>query len=166
MMQLKLLLHHFSFITILTVYACAPNNALRYADNFESKQLTANKEQKIKVLFNGTWKNSGVEIKKGETYLISATGKWRHNPNCNFTGPDGFGMYATFCRDIPPWNQYRILEGFPQSALIAKIETQYGQKKYLQLVKKLKLKRTRMVLYISIPIIPMNGLVIMPKQAT
>jgi uncharacterized caspase-like protein len=37
------------------------------------------------------WRNSGVIVKKGTKYKISASGKWTAGPICGATGPDGLG---------------------------------------------------------------------------
>ena len=37
------------------------------------------------------WRNSGVIVKKGAKYKISASGKWSAGALCGATGPDGVG---------------------------------------------------------------------------
>ena len=66
------------------------------------------------------WQSSGVLIKKGNTYKITATGQWSMGGLCNPTGPDGEGIYGIACWDLG--NQ--TVGGFTHSALIGKIGTQ------------------------------------------
>lgn len=43
---------------------------------------------------DGEWKNSGVLVRKGMKYKISASGNWSLGPICGVTGPDGVGNSA------------------------------------------------------------------------
>ncbi|HPK54084.1 MAG TPA: caspase family protein [Smithellaceae bacterium] len=45
------------------------------------------------------WKNSGMTLKKGLKYKISASGRWSLGPICGFTGPDGYGN-APICGGV------------------------------------------------------------------
>ncbi len=65
------------------------------------------------------WRNTGLLIEEGKKYQISAQGQWRTYPSCNFTGPDGIGLYKDWCVKSPLFPA--IIEGFSHSALIAKI---------------------------------------------
>ena len=40
------------------------------------------------------WENSGLVVRKGSKYKISASGRWSLGPICGFTGPDGVGNSA------------------------------------------------------------------------
>ena len=81
----------------------------------EQKQKLINISAKI-----DKWQNSGVLIKKGNTYKITATGQWSMGGLCNPTGPDGEGIYGIACWDLG--NQ--TVAGYTHSALIGKIGTQ------------------------------------------
>jgi len=117
------------FLLVSIFYsACAPHKPIKYAQIFSKKKIHSGEKIELKVLFNGTWRDSGLSVSKGEKYLIKATGKWRWKSDCNFTGPEGVGMYSTFCRDWAPWNQYRVLADYPQSALVAKLTSPDSEK--------------------------------------
>ena len=81
----------------------------------DQKQKQTNISAKI-----DKWQNSGVLIKKGNTYKIAATGQWSVGGLCNPTGPDGEGVYGIACWDLG--NQ--TVAGYTHSALIGKIGTQ------------------------------------------
>jgi hypothetical protein len=63
------------------------------------------------------WRNSGVLVRKGETYLLSATGRWHVWGTCPWTDADGLNMYGPLCFD---WGN-AFLKGWSHAALIAKI---------------------------------------------
>jgi len=81
----------------------------------EQKQLQINVSANI-----DKWQSSGVLIKKGNIYRITATGKWSMGGLCNPTGPDGEGIYSVTCWDLGG----QTVAGFTHSALIGKIGKQ------------------------------------------
>ncbi len=63
------------------------------------------------------WRNSGISVRKGAAYAVTATGRWRVWGTCAATDPDGVGMYGPFCMD---WGN-AFLKGWSHQALIAKV---------------------------------------------
>lgn len=63
------------------------------------------------------WRNSGVLVRKGESYSITAAGRWHVWGTCPWTDADGLNMYGPFCFD---WGN-SFLKGWSHAALIAKI---------------------------------------------
>jgi len=63
------------------------------------------------------WRNSGVLVRKGETYVLNATGRWHVWGTCPWTDADGLNMYGPLCFD---WGN-AFLKGWSHAALIAKI---------------------------------------------
>ncbi|MBU1231187.1 MAG: hypothetical protein KKA55_08785, partial [Proteobacteria bacterium] len=68
----------------------------------------------------GDWRNSGVLVKQGVAYAITASGRWRAWPGCNWTDADGLGMYTPLCLDLGG----SILRGWTHQAVIARIGEQ------------------------------------------
>ncbi len=76
--------------------ACA---GVQYTDKIQAVDITqaGKKESAVQVLGNASeWRNSGVTLRKGVEYKISATGTWSAGPICGTTGPDGVGA-ASIC---------------------------------------------------------------------
>jgi len=102
-------------ITILT--GCAGN--VHYTDKVVQKELTGNSAITTKVLATVVeWRDSGVIVRKGVTYNIKAKGRWRAAGTCDWTGPNGEGMYGLLC---PPWDLGKVISGWPHQTLIGKI---------------------------------------------
>lgn len=103
------------FLLILVAFSggCAP---VKYVIEEPQKYLSVGEEAQIQVLAAGDWRNSGIMLKKGERYKITATGKWHMGGACNPTGPDGIGVYNILC-----WDLGGHISGFTIGALIAKI---------------------------------------------
>lgn len=94
-----------------------------YVDDLVAQDLTQLDQKQKQINISAKiekWQSSGVLIKKGNTYKISATGQWSMGGLCNPTGPDGEGIYGIACWDLG--NQ--TVAGFTHSALIGKIGTQ------------------------------------------
>lgn len=78
-------------------------DTLSFVDNVSAQDLnqantklvTASVVAKVEA-----WQNSGVEIKQGSTYKISATGTWQLAPTCPVTGPTGDDLYNLVCWDL------------------------------------------------------------------
>jgi hypothetical protein len=100
------------------VISCAPRPS--YNDHVQPRAAASG--EKINTRVSAAveqWRNSGVMVKKGETYSITAEGRWRTYGTCNFTGPDGIGLYNTFCF-ISPLSP-SVIPGYSHSMLLAKI---------------------------------------------
>ena len=63
------------------------------------------------------WQSSGVSIKQGGEYRITATGEWQVAPTCPKTGPDGEPLYTVLCWNIGG----QLIAGVSHAALIGKI---------------------------------------------
>ena len=68
---------------VLMAASCAPNKAIRYGEALPARTLAVGEVARVKVLFNGTWRSSGVTVREGEQFRIAASGRWRWNQNCN-----------------------------------------------------------------------------------
>ena len=80
----------FCILTILGILSFAGSIQANQNQSPENK-----KEIMTMVLADADeWKNSGVTVKKGMKYKISATGRWSLGPICGTTGPDGIGNSA------------------------------------------------------------------------
>lgn len=67
---------------------------IHYADKVNAVDITLTDKQETSsrvLAAAGEWRNSGVIVKKGSKYRITATGKWTAGPICGWTGPDGIG---------------------------------------------------------------------------
>lgn len=92
----------------------------KYNDVVTTKPLNRGEPANTRVSAAiGEWRNSGVQVTKNKHYQISATGQWRTYPTCNFTGPDGVGLYTSLCYKTPLFPA--VIDGFSHSSLIAKI---------------------------------------------
>ena len=107
-------------ITVIFLYGCVPPR-YSYDEAVIAKTLSSGDKTSIRVSAAvEDWRNSGINVKMGTTYNISATGKWRTYGTCNFTSPDGIGLYKDWCVNtlsLPP-----VIKGFSHSTLIAKID--------------------------------------------
>lgn len=77
-------------LMLFGVSGCAVN---QYADKGQMDITQADrKEVTTQVSADAEeWKNSGMALKKGMKYKISASGRWSLGPICGVTGPDGYG---------------------------------------------------------------------------
>src|SRR5208283_2722701 len=74
---------------------------IHYADKVQLLDITQayNKEVTTKVYASASeWRNSGVMLRKGIKYKISATGRWSAGPSCGATSADGVGN-SVLCPD-------------------------------------------------------------------
>ncbi|MBL1141918.1 MAG: protein kinase [Proteobacteria bacterium] len=95
-------------------------DALGFVDDVTAQDLTQTSTKKISTRVNALvdkWQNSGVAIKRGHTYTISATGQWSLGPLCAPTGPTGEGLYTIACWDLG----FQIVAKRSHAALIGKI---------------------------------------------
>ena len=91
-----------------------------YIDDIDAKDLLQVSDKKLSVRVSAQvnkWQSSGVLIKPGYTYKVTATGQWKLAPVCNSTGPDGEGIYTALCWNIGG----QTVDGYTHSALIGTI---------------------------------------------
>jgi caspase domain-containing protein len=106
------------FFILLSSGCSAP--VYHYQDAMSVNMLQPGKKQSIRVLARvEEWRNSGIQIRKGSLYTIKANGKWRTFGTCNFTGPDGIGLYKAWCDNTPLFPA--LLNGYSHSTLIGRI---------------------------------------------
>jgi hypothetical protein len=82
---------------IVLLFALSGCAGIQYADRVQARDITQSdkKETTSKVLANAEeWRNSGVMLKKGLKYKLTATGDWSAGPLCGQTSPDGLGAAA------------------------------------------------------------------------
>jgi hypothetical protein len=94
---------------------------VEYTDKIQEVDLTQSHESKISVRVLAkaeSWRNSGVCVRKGHKYNITAKGRWRVGGLCGWTGPDGTGCYTPLCWDTP---MFRFIEGWSHCTLLGKI---------------------------------------------
>jgi|GEM_PF-2358243 len=112
------MLKRLSFLTAIFIISFFSGcGSVKYITEEPQRSLSIGEEAQLQVLAAGDWRNSGVMLRKGEKYKVTASGKWQIGGTCNPTGPDGIGVYAPFCWDIGG----QLVPGFTQAALIAKI---------------------------------------------
>jgi TolB-like protein len=100
-------------LVMSSFFACTP---VKYVTEETQKNLSVGDEVQIQVLAAADWRNSGIIIKKGEKYKITASGKWNIGGLSHFCGPDGIG-----CDHVLAWDLGGIVPGFKSATLIAKI---------------------------------------------
>jgi uncharacterized caspase-like protein len=109
---------HFFFISIWVVglWGCP---GIQYTETVTPVSLSPDKiKVEARVLAKAEdWKNSSVIVEKGKRYTIQARGKWRTGGTCNWTGPDGVGLYGPLCWDLGG----QIVRGWSHAALIGRI---------------------------------------------
>lgn len=103
----------FFLLLMSSFFGCAP---VKYVTEETQKNLSVGDEVQTQVLAAGDWRNSGVMVKKGEKYKITASGKWNFGGLSNFCGPEGIG-----CDHALAWDLGGIVPGFKSATLIAKI---------------------------------------------
>jgi len=89
---------------------------IQYSDQIQEVDIinSSNKEISSRVLAKaGVWRNSGVSVRKGIAYDISATGRWTAGIICGWTGPDGVGA-SGICYN-------GAVQGWSTSTLIGKV---------------------------------------------
>jgi len=56
--------------------------------------------ESFQIVAGGHWRNTGIQLKAGTEYHITADGKWRMSPHCNQTDASGEVLqYNLFCQD-------------------------------------------------------------------
>jgi uncharacterized caspase-like protein len=101
----------------ITIVSCA---GIKYQDQLLSANTLDSHRSKTRstVLAQAEeWKNSGVIVEQGKRYKINARGRWLPGGLCNWTGPDGIGVYTILCWDVG----MGIVKGWSIAALIGKI---------------------------------------------
>lgn len=104
--------------TIMGLAGCA---GVKYSDSVTARDLIEARNSQVTTQVLATameWRNSGAIVRPGVTYRISADGRWRAAGTCDWTGPDGEGMYGLLC---PPWEIGRVISGRPHQLLIGRI---------------------------------------------
>lgn len=84
--------------------------------------LVAGGENELAVKVPATsddWIGSGVVLRKGERYRITAQGEWHAGGACGRTGPSGMGAHNMLCWPSPVFPM--IVPGYTMSTLVAKI---------------------------------------------
>ena len=66
------------------------------------------------------WQHSGVQIERGKTYRVLASGNWKMGSLCKATDAGGDNMYSMACWDMGG----QTVAGFSHGALIGKIGTE------------------------------------------
>lgn len=95
-------------------------DSLSFIDNVSARDLNQVSSKEISATVSSKidgWQNSGVTIKRGHTYTISARGEWRMAPLCPLTGPSGDDLYTMVCWDVG----YQSVANRSHAALIGKI---------------------------------------------
>lgn len=114
-------------VLIIGLLAAGCVGAIQYNDAVKPVDLqTVEGEAVTRVAANADeWRNSGVIVKRGVTYRITATGRWTAGPVgamggllglCGWTGPDAVGI-AGFCHGA----RGHIIGGGGASLLVARI---------------------------------------------
>lgn len=104
----------------LLLISCAASPKYAYQDTVNAAKINSEKIVKTRVSASvEEWRNTGVLVEEGKKYHITAKGQWRSYISCNFTGPDGIGLYKDWCVKSPLFPT--IIEGYSHSILIAKI---------------------------------------------
>lgn len=90
-----------------------------YLDVENTRPLSKTDNQKrIKVNAKSQgWQSSGVQLQRGATYKIVATGSWKVGSLCNQTDASGEGAYGMLCLNLGG----QTVSGYSHSALIGKI---------------------------------------------
>lgn len=107
---------------LLICALCAACTGIKYTDQpatvVDLTQSERSQTADSRVLAKADeWRNSGVLVRKGETYQLSATGRWHVWGTCPWTDADGLNMYGPLCID---WGN-SFLKGWSHAALIARI---------------------------------------------
>jgi serine/threonine protein kinase len=92
----------------------------QYYEVTSAKSLTEIKARKVTIEVSASmdkWLGSGINIERGHTYQINASGQWRGGAMCKPTDATGQGMYTLACWDAAK----KTVDGYPHSALIGKI---------------------------------------------
>lgn len=92
-------------LLVLVITACAPPR-YSYQDQVGVKLITTGKIVKTRVSAQvEDWRNAGIQVTAHSKYKITAKGKWRTFGTCNFTDPDGIGLYTGLCFSTPYFHQ-------------------------------------------------------------
>jgi len=121
MKRMKAILSISSVMTVcLFLFSCAAPLKYTYQDKIDNTKIPPGEVVKTRVSASiEEWRNTGVLVEEGKKYFIKAKGQWRTYSSCNFTGPDGIGLYKDWCVKSPLFPA--IIEGYSHSILIAKI---------------------------------------------
>jgi len=82
---------------MLVLAACA--GRVKYND-YPQVKLGIGQSRQVDVHAIGALRGTGIMVKAGEHYKITASGTWSNGPVCGQSGPDGLGA-AAICRSDP-----------------------------------------------------------------
>lgn len=83
---------------VAMIGACQPTH--QYTPPAKVAELPAGGARSMQVVAGASWLNTGIQVKKGETYRVTADGQWRMSPHCNQTDAGGTGLqFNLFCQD-------------------------------------------------------------------
>ena len=92
-------LGHFLFAGLgLALAACVP---ARYDTRLELVSLQPGQDRRVTVLAAAPWRDTGIQVRGGETYALSTDGRWQVGPFCNATDADGFNDKTPLCFRTP-----------------------------------------------------------------
>jgi hypothetical protein len=106
------------FLLLMNIIGCA--GVSRYVDKVQAIDIAMYDNQETTTTVKAEveeWRDSGVILKKGLKYRITATGTWSVGAICGWTGPDGNGISLS-CNLAPSSN---ISGGGSGSMLVGKI---------------------------------------------
>jgi hypothetical protein len=87
-----------SLSTIAILAACQATH--QYTTPSKTAPLAAGESKTFQIVAGGHWRNTGIELKAGTAYRITAEGQWRMSPHCNQTNASGEVLqYNLFCQD-------------------------------------------------------------------
>jgi hypothetical protein len=89
----------FGVALALVLAGCVP--AYQYETRLEPVALAPGAKREVTVIGAGDWRDTGVRVQRGETYKITAEGKWKASPFCNPTDASGFGEETPLCFRSP-----------------------------------------------------------------
>jgi serine/threonine protein kinase len=96
---------------------------LSFTDSETTIDLATEKAKQLTVEILGAadeWQSSGLQIKRGQKYVIEARGMWKVAPLCKATDATGKNLYSLLCPDLGN----KVVNKYTHGALIAKIGKQ------------------------------------------
>jgi len=96
----------------VTLAGCGPGQqyAPGAAANLDSSA------QHIQIFANGDWRDTGVRVTRGQSYRITAEGKWTFGPFCGFNDASAGGISPLCISDPLNIGTQHRRAGRPQSA--------------------------------------------------
>ena len=81
-------------IFLLAISACVP--AKQYAP-LQLTSLDPGQSSTMALFGNAAWRDTGIQISKGEVYRVSTNGTWSMSPFCGQTGSEGLAVEHLAC---------------------------------------------------------------------